>query len=158
MKRQSQKPKTYLLPWPPSLNHYWGNRVAEKDGKTYVHTYRTKRANEYREAVAVAVFTQGPVIFDGQLVVTLEIARPDNLRRDLDNLPKGILDSLTAAQVWGDDSQIYGLLIAWVPNKADGEVRVTIQPWKRTLVARIVESFKRWWYEPSGELEQMDMF
>jgi Holliday junction resolvase RusA-like endonuclease len=43
--------------------------------------------------------------------VVVEVYVPDRRKRDLDNLHKGILDSLTHAGVWGDDSQIDDLRI-----------------------------------------------
>jgi len=39
--------------------------------------------------------------------------RPDKRKRDLDNLLKGSLDSLTKAGVWEDDSLIQDLRIYW---------------------------------------------
>lgn len=162
MKPQPQPPKTYSLDWPPSVNHYWGSRVAERvvNGQVaqFVHVYRTKRANEYRDSVAIAVYTQGPVIFDGPVVVTLELHQPDKLRRDIDNVPKGIFDSLTAAQVWGDDSQVHAMLIAWGKTESPGSVTVTIRPFRKVMLRRIMDSFQRWWSEPSDEKEQLEMF
>ena len=40
------------------------------------------------------------------------------VRPDLDNLAKGILDTLTAARVWGDDGQIARLVLekSWGPS------------------------------------------
>ena len=49
----------------------------------------------------------------GPLAVVLTAFPPDRRRRDLDNLPKLVLDSLTAAGLWGDDSQIQRLTIQW---------------------------------------------
>ena len=48
--------------------------------------------------------------------INLEAWRPDNRRRDLDNLFKAPLDACTHAGVWEDDSNIVDLRIYW----ADG--------------------------------------
>jgi len=47
-----------------------------------------------------------PIPLQGALAMTIELCPPDRRRRDVDNFDKAILDSLTAAGVWGDDSQV----------------------------------------------------
>lgn len=42
----------------------------------------------------------------GLLSVRIEVPVPDNRKRDTDNLPKAIFDSLTKAGFWVDDSQV----------------------------------------------------
>ena len=94
------------LPWPPSVNNYWkkwNNRmVISKEGRLY------------RQAVLLSVITQDAAKrFTAPLKVVIGAARPDRRRRDLDNLLKSTLDSLTHAGVWEDDSQIIDLRIYW---------------------------------------------
>lgn len=48
-----------------------------------------------------------------QLKVTITAYRPDNRRRDLDNLLKAVLDALTHAGVYEDDHLICDLRICW---------------------------------------------
>lgn len=62
-----------------------------------------------------------------RLSVSIYAAPPDNRRRDLDNLPKAVLDALTHAQVWPDDSQLDRLLIERVPVQKGGMIRVEIE-------------------------------
>lgn len=90
---------TITLPWPPSVNHYWRN-VA---GRTLI----SADGRAYRKAVSDHVFTQRAAKrLAGRLEVRIYAAMPDKRSRDLDNLLKSILDSLTHAGVWIDDSQI----------------------------------------------------
>ena len=96
------------LPWPPSTNAYYRNIA----GKTLI----SAKGREYRAAVADQVLIQrGAKRFAGRLSVVIVAHVPDRRRRDLDNMLKGTLDSLTHAGVWLDDSQIDSLTIARGP-------------------------------------------
>jgi len=97
------------LPWPPSTNTYWrtfqGSMIISAKGR------------EYRKAVADQVLIQrGAKNLAGKLVVEIEAWRPDNRRRDLDNLLKAALDGCTHAGVWKDDSNIVDLRIYWAEH------------------------------------------
>ena len=115
------------LPWPPSTNKIWRHVVIA--GSPRVLTSREGR--EYREAARRAVMSDPMAFFrkrlTGQLAVRLSCFPPDNRRRDLDNLAKAVLDALTHAGVWEDDSQIDLLQIERVRNTPNGRVSVTIQ-------------------------------
>ena len=81
----------------------------------------------YRKAVADQVAIQnGAKNYTGPLRVVIEAWRPDNRRRDLDNLLKASLDGLTHAGVWGDDNQIVDLRIYWAPS-IGGMLKIHIQ-------------------------------
>jgi len=102
-------PLEIMLPWPPSVNNYWrmvnGRMIISKDGR------------DYRNNVADQIDRQrARKHFDGPLRLTVEAHRPDNRRRDLDNLLKATLDSLAHAGVYEDDSQIKDLRIFWGKN------------------------------------------
>lgn len=106
------------LPWPPTVNTYWRmwrNRMVISDG-----------GRKYRKAVWEQVIQQalGKRVRN-RAVVTIQAFRPDNRRRDLDNLLKAVLDALTAAEVWDDDSQITDLRIYWGPD-IGGYLKVSI--------------------------------
>jgi crossover junction endodeoxyribonuclease RusA len=97
------------LPWPPSVNRYWrtfqGRMIISAEGRAY------------RKAVADQVLIQrGAKNLAGKLVVEIEAWRPDNRRRDLDNLLKAALDGCTHAGVWEDDSNIVDLRIYWAEH------------------------------------------
>ena len=64
--------------------------------------------------------------FKGKLRVEIEAWRPDNRRRDLDNLLKATLDGLAHAGVYEDDSQIVDLRIYWAPDLG-GMLKIKIE-------------------------------
>jgi crossover junction endodeoxyribonuclease RusA len=97
------------LPWPPSTNRYWrtfqGRMIISAEGRSY------------RKAVADQVLIQrGAKHYAGKMKVEIEAWRPDNRRRDLDNLLKAALDGCTHAGVWEDDSNIVDLHIYWAEH------------------------------------------
>jgi crossover junction endodeoxyribonuclease RusA len=108
-----------VLPFPPSTNTYW--RMFQN------RMIISKAGREYRKAVQDAVMLQkANKHFDCELVVTIEAYRPDNRRRDLDNLLKATLDSLTHAGVYLDDSQIIDLRIYWAVDKG-GILKIKVE-------------------------------
>lgn len=46
--------------------------------------------------------------------IELYFRRPDNRKRDLDNGLKCILDTITEAKIWQDDSLVHGLHTEWL--------------------------------------------
>jgi crossover junction endodeoxyribonuclease RusA len=95
------------LPWPPSVNRYWrqvnGRAILSADGR------------HYKQDVAALCFTAGVQPEMGPVVVDIVAFPPDRRRRDLDNLLKATLDSLTP-WAWADDSQVVDLRIRWAPE------------------------------------------
>ena len=84
------------LPWPPSVNNYYrhvGPRVLiSRAGRRY-RTMCVSRLGGLEK-------------LSGAVSLSLECYPPDRRRRDLDNLLKCLQDSITAAGVLEDDSQI----------------------------------------------------
>jgi len=112
------------LPYPPSVNTYWRS---PNSGKLAGRTLISKKGREYRQHVAQAINEQGnPKAAQGRLAVTISVFPPDNRRRDLDNLPKAILDSLAHADVFEDDSLIDFLSIRRHTNHPNGKIIVTV--------------------------------
>lgn len=107
------------LPWPPSINRYYRifrNRILiSRDGREYRKTVLEQRRNAQTETLI------GPV------EVEIEAFRPDNRKRDLDNLLKAALDALTHAEIFEDDSQIADLRIFWAANMG-GVLKVKVRP------------------------------
>lgn len=110
------------LPFPPTVNSYWrrvGNRTLLSEG-----------ARKYRAAVqdAVADLTIRRMEFRLGLrktitvpvAVEIEFRPPDRRRRDLDNLPKGLLDALKHAGIYADDSQVRQLNMWFGPIQEGG--------------------------------------
>lgn len=90
---------TLVLPWPPSVNHYYrhvGPRVLiSKDGR------------KYRETVAEIARRAGNICLEGPIALTGVFHPPDRRRRDLDNVGgKALIDALQCAGLFNDDCQI----------------------------------------------------
>lgn len=108
-----------ILPFPPSVNSYW----RQFQGRTLI----SKKGREYRLAVAEQVLIQkGAKHYSGKVKLTIEAWRPDDRRRDLDNLLKAPLDALTHAGVYDDDHLIVDLRIYWAEEKG-GKLKVKIE-------------------------------
>ncbi len=109
-----------VLPFPPSINHYWRHVGA----KVLV----SEEGRRYRKTVAdLALVERWPRHGDKRVSVGIEAWMPDKRRRDLDNLLKPLLDCLTHAGVWDDDSQIDSLSISRAPM-IGGMVKVWVTP------------------------------
>jgi crossover junction endodeoxyribonuclease RusA len=55
---------------------------------------------------------------------------PDRRRRDLDNILKASLDSLTHAHIYADDELIDVLIVRRCDQQKDGQLRIRITPIK----------------------------
>lgn len=114
-------PITLQLPWPPSINTYW-RRVGNK-------TILSKKAREYRTDVADIICEhRTPRLGTARLRVTINAHPPDKRQRDLDNLPKGVLDSLAHAGIFKNDAQIDSLTITRMPTTPGGSLTITLEP------------------------------
>lgn len=88
-----------FLPWPPSVNNYYSH--------ARYGVYVNKKGKAYRSSVADTVAEQiCRLSLDFPLNLEVVLHPPDKRRRDLDNYMKSLLDALTAAGVWEDDSLI----------------------------------------------------
>jgi crossover junction endodeoxyribonuclease RusA len=112
---------TLTLPWPPTLNTYW-RHVGSR-------TLISREGRAYRDRVMLEVLRNRTPRIDGRLAVDILAYPPDRRVRDLDNLPKAILDALRHARVYDDDGQIDDLLIRRGNVEKGGMVRV----WIRTI-------------------------
>lgn len=112
------------LPFPPSLNNYRSALVI--NGRARLVTSKAGRL--YHQAVMEACLVQrvGKPL-QGPLACTLDLYPPTNARRDCDNFCKSLLDGLTSANVFNDDSQIIDLRIRMHPKRAPGSVTVTLE-------------------------------
>lgn len=108
------------LAFPPTVNSYYA--------KTRQGIYISKRGRSYRETVADASREQGclRLKLDIPLTVDVILYPPDARTRDLDNYMKGLLDALTQAEVWTDDSLIDTLTVHRGAKVAHGACRIRI--------------------------------
>lgn len=110
------------LPWPPSANTYYRHPTR---GPLAGRHLISEKGRAYRKAVQAI---QGmPAMGSARLAVTIWLYAPDRRRRDLDNSAKGLLDALTHAGVWDDDSQIDDLRIVRAEIVPGGKVLVEIK-------------------------------
>lgn len=112
----AQASLSIALPYPPSANRYW--RAITVAGRARVVLSREAKA--YREIVAETIDRHlDPLPFVKPVAVGLTAYAPDRRRRDLDNVPKVMLDALTHAEVWDDDALIDDLRIIRGPVEPD---------------------------------------
>lgn len=111
---------TLELPWAPSVNHYYrhvGHRVlVSKDGRNY------------RERVALRIQNENLDTLTGDVELRIQLYPPDNRRRDVDNVLKVILDTLTIGKLYQDDSQVRRLAVEKLqPMPPDGLIIIRIK-------------------------------
>lgn len=114
------------LPWPPSVNTYWRHPTR---GPLAGRHLISEQGRRYREQVALElgrVNVRHAYEASARLAVSVLAYPPDKRRRDLDNLLKAILDSLTYAKVIDDDSQFDCITIWRKPPVRDGKVEILI--------------------------------
>lgn len=118
-------PIRLVLPYPPSMNTYW-RRVGNK-------TVLSKKGREYKALVGRMCNLEHLEPVPGPLALTILAFPPDNRARDLDNIQKAILDSLTG-WAWQDDSQVDCLGVERHQTHPEGAVLVDLKPvptWER---------------------------
>jgi crossover junction endodeoxyribonuclease RusA len=110
-----------FLPYPPSINKYYVHtRFGSRIGKS---------GKKYRQDVLQCVMEQGVGLnINSRICVEIIAHVPDKRKRDLDNILKALLDSLTKADVWVDDSIIDQLTVYRGEVIKDGLVIVKINP------------------------------
>ena len=113
-------PVVLLLPWPPSVNHYWQSAGNKR--------YLSAAARDFRREVWARVRQVGAAGFgDLPLEIEIEAHPPDHRRRDIDNLLKGLLDALQHAGLYEDDSQIYTLRVNRREVAKSGQLVVSVR-------------------------------
>lgn len=114
------------LPYPPTVNHYWGRK-----GNRY---YIKAAGKAYRldvQAIALEHRLRAP---DGHLAIEVHAYPPDKRARDLDNLWKALLDSLVHAGVIRSDcgKVLRKESIEWRDVVKGGRVDVNIKKMEAT--------------------------
>ena len=105
------------LPYPPTVNTYYsvvnGRKILSKKGRVYK-----------AEAALSASLQAKPM--DGPYSVYIAARPPDKRKRDLDNLLKPLLDTLTEAGIITDDSAIDDIRIVRMNPVKGGYVEVLV--------------------------------
>lgn len=87
------------LPFPPTVNNYYS--------KTQRGVYISHKGRKFRAMVQDAIMEQMPdVHINDRMLVEIVLFPPDKRKRDVDNYNKSVLDALTHAGLWEDDSLI----------------------------------------------------
>jgi crossover junction endodeoxyribonuclease RusA len=110
------------LPYPPSANTYW--RVGRG------HHYISPNGLAFRAAVCTAAKLYGLQAPDGRLLLSVKLYPPDKRKRDVDNICKALLDSLTHAEIIKDDSLIDKLIIERDIIIKGGKCRIYLSEYK----------------------------
>lgn len=119
-------PVRLVLPWPPSVNHYWEIARNRYGGR---HMAVSKAGKRYRDDVAAAVWSLPKrTRFEGRLEMTVTLFQSRKGRVcDLDNFNKGLLDALAKAGVYHNDNQIDRLTIVRGERCDDPRAEVSIR-------------------------------
>jgi crossover junction endodeoxyribonuclease RusA len=96
---------TFKLPYPPSVNHYYGRN----NRRTFIND----RGKAYRQLIYCTLHQcigkegnwDGEPL-NGDLKVQITIFPPDKRKRDMDNTKKALFDALQHAGLFEDDNQI----------------------------------------------------
>jgi crossover junction endodeoxyribonuclease RusA len=115
------------LPWPPSLNRYWRHPSRGKLAGRHLISEDGRRYRTAVQAELLSYLGRRTLPLAGRLGVSMFAAPPDRRVRDLDNLPKAVLDSLSHAGLWTDDGQIDRLLIQRAPVEKGGRMRIVVE-------------------------------
>jgi crossover junction endodeoxyribonuclease RusA len=106
------------LPYPPTVNHYWGQLGSKK--------FLGKKGKEFREAVFLCSYNARKGALNERLHMEVYLYPPDNRKRDVDNILKPLLDALEHANVYENDSQIDKLCVTRMPVTKGGMCDVVI--------------------------------
>lgn len=108
------------LPFPPSANQIW-RRVGRR-------TLLSRKARLFRQRVLLILAPLRIQPVQGSLLVEIDIHPPDRRKRDLDNLPKAILDAIQHARVYEDDCRVDKLIVTRCTLVKGGKAVVRIRP------------------------------
>lgn len=116
-----------ILPFPPSCNHYYGNR---RNGQRYIK----QSGKAFRGVVLYEVLAaKAANNISSPIKMRIDVYPPDKRRRDIDNINKALLDALENSGVYQDDSQIVRLTMTKYEPVKGGKVIVYINKTKQPV-------------------------
>ena len=107
------------LPFPPTVNHAWGQCGTRK--------FLKKSGHEFRRIVSEAV-QDAKARAEGRLAVFIALYAPTRRSYDIDNRIKSTLDALQCAGVFDDDEQVDVLWVVRREVVKGGMAKVVIVP------------------------------
>ncbi len=118
---QSQPTQTFVLPFPVSVNNMFLNIPGRGRIKSPKYrAWQTEAGWRLRQQRAIPI--------SGHVEVSIVAIRPDNRRRDIDNLSKAVCDILVVNNVITDDKMIVRLTAEWSQSSDLSGVSVTVAP------------------------------
>ena len=111
------------LPWPPTVNTYW-RRV----GSRTLISKKGRADRKHIDTIGLTHRWRQTGFGDARLAIRILACAPDRRARDLDNLLKSLLDSLSHAGLFDDDAQIDDLRIIRGPiSPGQGYLEIEIE-------------------------------
>lgn len=110
------------LPFPQTVNNYY--QKSKSGGRFISH-----KGRKFRDMTSEAIVEQLPdVHISDKVLVEIVLFPPDNRMRDIDNYNKCLLDAITHAHLWEDDSlidQLFNYRGECRPRNGSCYVRIT---------------------------------
>ena len=113
------KTLTLTLPYPPSVNTYWGFKGHQR--------FLTNKARQFKGAVAHEVSLTSIRFGSSRLELIIALYAPDKRIRDIDNILKPLLDALVQANLFDDDSQVDMITIVRKEPIKGGKTTVVVK-------------------------------
>lgn len=106
-------------------------RVVRTSGRPVAFTPKESRDHQaviaFNARMAMARVGKRHFPLTGPLRLSAAFVRDSERRCDLDNLLKSVLDALTLAKLWEDDSQVVELLALKRTSKSDAGIAVVVE-------------------------------
>jgi len=103
------------LPFPPSVNSYYGHTCIGAKGRAIAKIYIKERGRNYRQDVIKIIKDKElDLMANIPLEVSIKVTPPDNRIHDIDNILKCLFDSLSHAKFWEDDRFVRKLAMEFV--------------------------------------------
>ena len=115
------------LPLPPSVNNYYGHHCKFRSAAVYI---KPKGKTYRRQVLDYVIRNNYQFQANIPLSITIKINPSSKRKWDLDNRLKSLLDALTHAKVWEDDSLIYKLTVEKGEVIKDGKTTIEIEKYE----------------------------
>ena len=130
MGNNPDKVTTLKIPYPPTINHYYGQRVVtpKNGGRPYVGKYIGAAGKNYRDSLVTKMRLAKVEKVLGMIQMWIGVHPPDHRGRDLDNILKCVWDALEEGGLYENDSQISTFRMDRLPIMPGGLVVIKVRP------------------------------